>query len=139
MERKEFLKQLWKKVFMPVLVFAIAFFSVRFLIHSTEKGSAEQIILIVVVFLILLFSFASILGVFFQKITARIYNRLSDKTKYYLRISGKILEFATLLMFGAFCYWYWQKDKVLTILCIAWVLFGSINRIMKEEKQARVH
>lgn len=48
MDRKEFLKILWNKLFKPLLLLGVLFFSARFLIKIITQNDTERLIAILV-------------------------------------------------------------------------------------------
>jgi len=134
MDRKDFLKQLWKRLIKPIIILTVVYFSVKFLISVFNENGTERLLTIVILSLTILFTLAYLLGELLSKMTEIIYAKLSDKVKFKLRIIGKISDYFAVLILGAVLYKFWTKDAILASILIILLLADRINNIVKEEK-----
>lgn len=134
MDRKDFLKQLWKRLFRPVIILTVVYYSVTFLISIFNENGTERLLTLIVLSLTILFTLAYLTGELLRKIRERIYAKLSDNIKFKLRIIGKISDYFAVLILGAVLYKFWIKDAILASIFIILLLADSINNIVKEEK-----
>lgn len=132
MNRNEFLIQLWKRIIMPLIMLAVIYFCLRFLISVfQEKGTARSLTFGILL-LCMLFTTAYFVGSFLGKVRARNYMKLSDKAKRGLNILSNVTGYLVLLVLGAALYNFWQKDAVfasfLLILFLANILWSHIQK-----------
>ena len=111
MTRKEFLTQVWKKGFRPLLILAVTYFFLKFFISIFTENGPERLSVLMILFVIVLFTVLSFTGVLFYKIRNKIYERLSAKTQYYLKIIGKFINYSSVLILGIFIYYLWEKMR----------------------------
>lgn len=134
MDRKDFLKQLWKRLFRPVIILTVVYYSVTFLISVFNENGTERLLTIIILSLTILFTLAYLTGELLSKIRERIYTKLSNNVKFKLRIIGKISDYLAVLILGAVLYKFWTKDAILASIFIILLLVDRINNIIKEEK-----
>lgn len=134
MDRKDFLKHLWKRLFRPIIILTVFYYSVKFLISVISENGTERLFTIIILSLTILYIVADLTGKLFRKIREKIYTKLSDKTKFKLRIIGQVSDYAMLLILGALFYKFWQKDAIVASVFIILHLVQMVNNVVKEEK-----
>jgi hypothetical protein len=134
MDRKDFLKQLWERLFRPVIILTVIYYSVKFLISIFNENGTERLLTITILSLTILFTLAYFMGELLNKIRERVYSKLSNNVKFKLRIIGKISDYLTVLILGAVLYKLWTKDAIDALILIILLLMDKINNIIKEEK-----
>lgn len=134
MDRKDFLSQLWKRLFRPVIILIVVYYSVKFLISVFNENGTERLLIIIILSLTILFTLAYLTGELLRKIRERIYAKLSDNIKFKLRMVGKISDYLAVLILGAVLYKFWAKDAILASVFIILLLVDRINSIIKGEK-----
>jgi hypothetical protein len=134
MDRKDFLKQLWKQLFKPVIILGLLYYCVRFLIAVLNENGTERLLTIIILSLTILFALAYLTGELLSKMREKIYAKLSDKVKFKLRIIGKICDYLSGLFLGAVLYKFWTTEAIPAAIFIIILLAERINYIVKEEK-----
>lgn len=133
MTRIQFLTQLWSRIFRPIIILAVIWFCIRFLISVfTENGTSRGLI-ITVLLLTILFALVHLAGVLFLKLNERIYAKLSIQTKERLRILSKISNYLALPLIGVLLYKAWEKDAVLFSIIVLIFLGDRVIGILKEK------
>jgi hypothetical protein len=139
MDRKDFLNQLWNRLFRPIIILTVIYYSVKFLISVFNENGTERHLTVIILSFTILFALAHLMGEFLHKIRERIYAKLSNNVKFKLRIVGKIGNYLALLILGAVLYKFWEKDALLASILIILLLIDRINNIIKEEKYRVTH
>ncbi len=133
-DRKDFLKYLWKRVIKPVVIFTVCCFCVQFLVSVFNENGSERFLTIVILSLAILFILADLIGELLIKIKEKIYIKLSEHVKFKLKIIGKISNYLAILILGALLYSFWTKDVFLASIFTILLLIDKVNNISKEEK-----
>lgn len=134
MDRKDFLKQLWKRLFKPIIILIVIYNSVKFLISVFNENGTGRLLTLIILSIIILFSVAYLIGELLHKLRERIYDKLSDNTKIRLRILAKISDYLAVLMLGAVLYKFWMRDAVSASILIIILLVDRLNKIIREER-----
>jgi Na+/proline symporter len=134
MDRKEFTVQLWNRIVRPLIIVAMIYFSIRFLVAASRENGDERILSILFLSLTILFASAYLIGIFLTKIRRRIYTSLSDKTRFYLRIANKAFEYLAIVVLGAMLYKFWHRDWFLAATLILFLVVDRLREIIKKEK-----
>lgn len=131
MTRTEFLQQLWNRIFRPIILLAVIWFCVQFLISIfTEKGTARGLTIFVLL-LTILFALVHLAGIFLGKTTAWIDSKLSDRTKAGLKVLSTIINFISLPLLGILLYKCWEKDAVMFSIIVLIFLGDRITTALK--------
>ncbi len=133
MDRKDFLKLLWIRLFRPIVFLAVAYYCILFLVTVIYENGTERLLTIVILSLTLLFSVAHITGELLSKIRNRVYSKLSENAQSKWRIAAKICDYIVLLTLGALLYKLWAKDAILASILLITLLAHRINNLFKEE------
>ncbi|MFN8258247.1 MAG: hypothetical protein U0W24_21340 [Bacteroidales bacterium] len=136
MDRKEFLKTLWFKIFMPLLLIGVLIFSVRFLIRIFTQNDSERFISIILIGFIILSTLVYILGLAFKKITNQIKSKLPEKHLRILMIIGKVQDYILPIALGMIIYHSWQRNGTSSVAFFGAFLIMKIIDIVKKEKLA---
>jgi hypothetical protein len=139
MNRKDFLIQLWKRLFRPLIVLAVIYFSVEFLVAVFSENGTGRFVTVVILSLTLLFTLAYLAGDLLRTIRQRIYAGLSDKTRSRLQLMGKITDYLAVLILGAVLYKFWTIDAVLATILILLLLIDRVTHMVREEKLRQPH
>jgi uncharacterized membrane protein YhaH (DUF805 family) len=134
MNRKDFLKQLWSRVFKPLVILIVIFLSARFLISVFNEQGPERFITIAILTMVILFSLAYLAGEILRRLRDRLYSKLSASSKFRLRILGRITDYLAVLVLGAVLYKFWAEDALLASFFIVILLAGRITHIVREER-----
>jgi hypothetical protein len=134
MDRKQFLYSIWKWVFIPSIIVVVGYFCINFLIDAICENSFERFLTIGILGIIVLIGIAQVFGRILKRVKDSVYSKLSDNTKQYLRIIGKIFDYVAVLALGAMLYMLWTKDKFLGCLFVLILLIDRVRQILKEEK-----
>lgn len=138
MTRKEFLTQVWKKGFRPLLILAVAYFFLKFFVSIFTENGPERLFVLMILFIIVLFTVLSFTGALLDKIKNKIYERLSAKTQYYLKIIGKFINYSSVLILAIFSYDLWEKNAIFTAILTLIVLLDTVKNIIDKEKAPAV-
>lgn len=136
MDRKEFLKVLWFKLFKPILLLGVLIFSIRFLIRIFIQNDIERFITIIVLGLVILSSLSYLIGLVFKNVTNRIKSKLSEKSLDNIRIFGKVFNYLIPIALGMVIYYTWQRDGSSAVGFFGAFLIFQIIEIVRKEKLA---
>lgn len=136
MDRKDFLKQLWKRLFKPIIILALIYFSVKFLIAAFHDNGTERFSIIAFFSLTILYFSIYFLGQSIDKLKEKLTTHLSDKAKFRLRIIGKIIDYFAVLLLGVVLYRFWKEDVFLALILTSILIVDRIKAIVKEIKTA---
>ena len=136
MDRKEFLKVLWFKLFKPILLLGVLIYSIRFLIQVFTQNDIERIITIIVLGLVILSSLSYLIGLVFKNATNQIQSKLSDKLLDNIRICAKVINYLMPIALGMVIYYTWQRDGSSAVGFFGAFLIFQIIEIVRKEKLA---
>lgn len=130
MTRKEFILRLFQvgKILVLITLFFYLFFFIRnaiFIENSTEKN-----ILVLVSFAI---GILIILG-FIRLIFEKTWNSFSEKTKNFLIIFNKIMEYVSVFFFIWLAYINWESNKMAILIFGIILLIPYTNKFIKQTK-----
>lgn len=136
MNRKDFLKQLWKRLFKPTIILILIYFSIKFLIAAFRDNGTERLATIVFLSLTIIYFSIYFLGELLDKLKEKLTTHLSDKAKFRLRIIGKIIDYFAVLLLGVVLYKFWKEDVFLALIMTSILIIDRINAIIQEIKTA---
>jgi predicted PurR-regulated permease PerM len=136
MNRKEFLKDLWRKFFKPLLILAVLIYSVMFLIKIFTQNGTERFIAILIIGLVILSALSYLLGFVFKNLINKIKSRLSEKSLRFVNIIGKIINYLLPIALGMLIYHSWQENNTSAIEFFGAILIFQIVDIVRKEKPA---
>lgn len=127
MDRLDFLKVVWRRVISPILLFALIYLSIRFLIDViTEDGF---LILFIVGFVILL-AVAMLLGIMFNKMITQFSYSLSKKIRTRLSSIKRVIDIISpFLMIGAIIFFLFRLELVQVIIIAIFFVKGLLERL----------
>lgn len=136
MDRKEFLKVVWSKLFKPILLIGVLIFSVRFLIRIFAQNDIERLISIIVLGFVILSAFSYLFGLVFTNVMNLMKSKLSEKSLDNFRILGKIINYLIPIAIGVVIYYTWQRDGGSAVAFFGAFLIFQIIEIIRKEKLA---
>ena len=134
MNRKEFLKTVWKKGIKPLLILGVIFFCARFLVHTLSDSGSRKLILILSIGLALLILALHLLGSFIDFGKELLQSKLPDNIKFWLRVFRKVVNYFTPIVFGMLIYQCWKEDWKGTAIVLSIIVIERIREFIKEEK-----
>lgn len=134
MDRKDFLKQLWKRLFKPIIILILIYFSIKFLIIVFRDNGTERFSIIVFFSLIILYFLIYFLGQSIDKLKEKLTTHLSDKAKFRMKMIGKIIDYFAILLLGVVLYKFWKEDVFLASILTATLIVDKIKAIIEEKK-----
>ena len=135
-DRKEFIKILWLKVFKPLLLLGVLIFSLRFLLRIFTQNDTERVISIIFLWFVILSTLSYLFGLILKKTINRIKSRLSEKSLQLLKMIGKVLDYILPIALGMIIYKFWQENNISTIGFFVALLIFQIIEIVRKEKLA---
>lgn len=137
MDRKDFLKQLWKRLFIPTIILILIYSSIKFLFAAIRDNGTVRLSTITFLSLTIIYFSIYFLGKLLDKLLIeKIASRLSDKAKFRLRIIGKIIDYFAVLLLGVVLYKFWKEDVFLALILTSILIVDRIKAIVKEIKTA---
>ncbi|HYG14697.1 MAG TPA: hypothetical protein VEC12_03020 [Bacteroidia bacterium] len=133
MNRKTFLKRAFQNVIKPVALAAVVYFCVTFLITAIKQNQLTNL-LIILIGGFLLFAVASLAGTFTARWRQKIYLRLSQKVKFYLKVTGRVIDYAAVMALGVLLYKFLEKDLIGASIFITILFFSKIVEVISQEK-----
>jgi hypothetical protein len=137
MDREEFLVTSWKKGLKPILLITLLIFCVFFLYKAVFENGAWRIITIALLGIGILMITANLLGELFKKAIQKIYSRLPDSAKLWIRIIRQIINYLSPIILGIIIYHFWMKDSISGVLVGGVLLIQRIAEIIKKEKESK--
>lgn len=134
MNRADFLKQLWKRLFKPTIILIMIYFSIKFLIAIFHDNGTERLSMVIFLSLIIIYFSIYFLGELLDNLKERILSHLSDKAKFRLKVIGKIIDYFSVLLLGIILYKFWEEDIFLASILTAILIGDRIQAITKEVK-----
>lgn len=134
MDRKEFLKYLWKRLFKPIITLILLYFSTRFLIEAFRDKGGERFSLLVVLSLTILYFAIYFSGKSMESLKEKIISNLSNKAMSRVKIIGKAIDYLAVLLLGAVLYKFWEKDIFLASMLSVLLIIDKIKAIIRKEK-----
>lgn len=134
MNRADFLKQLWKRLFKPTIILIMIYFSIKFLIAIFHDNGTERLSMVIFLSLIIIYFSIYFLGELLDNLKERILSHLSDKAKFRLKVIGKIIDYFSVLLLGIILYKFWEEDIFLASILTAILIDDRIQAITKEVK-----
>ena len=138
MDRRAFLKQFWNTVFRPVLLLIVVYYCVRLLISLLDEDGIGRPLTLIALGLVILFFLLQLAGTFLREKKEKIYASLSEKARFRWRVTGKVLEFVSILILGMLLFKFWKRDAPAAAFCILLLLVNRIWQIIKEEKDKAI-
>ena len=135
-DRKEFIKILWLKVFKPLLLLGVLIFSLRFLLRIFTQNDTERVISIIFLWFVILSTLSYLFGLILKKTINHIKSRLSEKSLQLLKMIGKVLDYILPIALGMIIYKFWQENNISTIGFFVALLIFQIIEIVRKEKLA---
>lgn len=140
MDRKEFLITVWKKGLKPVLsailLIGTIYFCFSFLQNTFNENGIERFITLSIFGLVLFFATISLILLLLSSIISKIYLRIPERARLWIRIGSKLLSYIAPVIFGAVLYRFWQKDWMSASVFIILLLIQSFAKIVEEQKPA---
>lgn len=133
MDRKTFLKKVFRNIVKPVALATVIYFCVTFLITAIKQNQLTNL-LIVLVGGFILFAVVSLAGTFTAKLRRKIYLRLSQKVRLYLKVAGRVIDYAAVMALGVLLYKFLEKDLIGASLFIAFLFSSKIIEVIRQEK-----
>lgn len=133
MDRKDFLKQLWKRLFKPIIILALIYFSVKFLIAAFHDNGTERFSIIAFFSLTILYFSIYFLGQSIDKLKEKLTTHLSDKAKFRMKIIGKVIDYFAILLLGVVLYEFWKEDVFLASILTAILIVDRIKPLLKKK------
>ena len=134
MNRKEFIKILWFKIFKPLLLLGVLIFSLRFLLRIFTQNGIERGILKFFLWFAILSTLLYLLGFILKKTINYVKSRLSEKSLQFIKIIEKILEYILPIALGMLIYKFWQEGNISAIgFFVAFLIFRIIEKVRKEK------
>lgn len=134
MDRKDFLKQLWKRLLKPMIILIMIYFSIRFLIAVFRDNGTERFSTILFLSLIVIYFSIYFLGELISKLKVKVTSRLSDKAKFRMKVIGKTIDYLAVLLLGVVLYEFWKEDIFLASILTVILMVDRIKAIAKEVK-----
>ena len=135
-DRKEFIKILWLKVFKPLLLLGVLIFSLRFLLRIFTQNDTERVISIIFLWFVILSTLSYLFGLILKKTINHIKSRFSEKSLQLLKMIGKVLDYILPIALGMIIYKFWQENNISTIGFFVALLIFQIIEIVRKEKLA---
>ena len=147
MERKEFLKQLWARIYKSLLIIAavaILYMAVKFIIEITGDNDSgtfwvdtfqtiSTIGIIAGIFILL--GALHLVRNYIEKMGMRIFSRLPDAVRLRLRVVKRTFIMVRTLSAGAGFYILFTKDPVIATIFLLITMAQVTMDIFAEEKQ----
>lgn len=137
MDRKDFLKQLWKRLFKPAIILALLYFSIKFLIATFCDNGTERFSIIVFFSLTILYFSIYFLGLSIDKLKEKVTSHLSDTAKFRMKIIGNIIDYFAILLLGVVLYKFWKEDAFLASILTVILIVDRIKTIIEEKKMTQ--
>lgn len=134
MDRKDFLKQLWKRLLKPMIILIMIYFSIRFLIAVFHDNGTERFSTILFLSLIVIYFSIYFLGELISKLKVKVTSRLSDKAQFRMKVIGRITDYLAVLLLGVVLYEFWKEDIFLASILTVILMVDRIKAIAKEVK-----
>ena len=134
MDRKEFLRTIWKKGIRPLILFVFLFFCFRFIFKALSENGTERTLTLVILFLALFFGIVYFAGLYLSKLMKYIDSKLSDNVRLILRIINRIIEYLTPMVLGVVVYKFWLVNRTVALAFIGFFLIEKIFELVKKEK-----
>lgn len=136
MNRKDFLKQLWKRLLKPTIILIMIYFSINFLIAAFRDNGTERFSTIVFLSLTIIYFSIYFLGELMNKLKVKVTSYLSDKAKFRMKIIGRTIDYFAVLLLGVVLYEFWKEDIFLASILTVILMVDRIKAIAKEVKIA---
>ncbi len=134
MDRKEFLRITWNKAIKPIMIILLIAFILRYIYRVFTESGTERIITISIFGFAFLGIISYALGVLFSKAVISLKSKLTDKTRFQLRVIQKIVNFMGTIAFGALLYHFFLNDWIqATIISGLCLILYAIDIIKKEK------
>lgn len=133
MDRKTFLKKVFQNILKPVALATAIYFCVAFLIAAIKQNQLTNL-LVILVGGFLLFAVTSLLGTVTTRWRQKIYLRLSQKVKFYLKVTGRVADYAAVMALGVLLYKFLEKDLIGASVFIIILFFSKIVEVISQEK-----
>lgn len=134
MDRKDFLKQLWKRLFKPIIILILIYFSIKFLVIVFRDNGTERFSIIVFFSLTILYFLIYFLGQSIDKLKEKLTTHLSDKAKFRMKMIGITIDYFAILLLGVVLYKFWKEDVFLASILTATLIVDKIKAIIEEKK-----
>lgn len=134
MNRADFLIQLWRRLFKPIIILIMIYFSIQFLIAIFRKNGTERLSTIIFLSLIIIYFLIYFLGKLLNKLKEKTISHLSDKAKVRMKIIGKLIDYFAVLLLGIILFKFWKEDIFLASILTAILIVDRIKVIIKEVK-----
>lgn len=134
MDRKDFLKQLWKRLFKPIIILILIYFSIKFLVIVFRDNGTERFSIIVFFSLTILYFLIYFLGQSIDKLKEKLTTHLSDKAKFRMKMIGITIDYFAILLLGVVLYKFWKEDVFLASILTAILIVDRIKAIIEEKK-----
>jgi len=137
MNRREFLLLIINKILKPLLLVLIIYFLFDFMYKAISDSGNERTVILLFFGIGLFFATLMLIGILFNSITTKIYSKLSDKSKFRLRILDKILKFVLPIIAGILIYYLWKEDWIKAVVTISFPLILAISAKIQTRKKEK--
>jgi len=134
MDRKDFFRNIWEKALIPLGLIIVISYCIKFLVLVFTRDSSERLIVTLIVIVILLGTLSYLFGLILEKTIKRISLKLSERTKYILRVTGKVGNYILPYFVGAGMYHFGQKEWLPSVILAVYLLNIGIRQILNEER-----
>lgn len=110
-------------------------FLIQFLYKIIAEKGDERMVTVVVLSLVLIFSVAYFLGLFFKSVLSEIKAKLPESSKLWFRVIGKILDYIFAIILGMVIYHFWLEDWKFTAFIFSILFIQNVVDIVSAERK----